>query len=194
MKQRHAEERRQRETERAARAAVASAELEAARTPSEVRDAVNAHDPQLFSVTATLTAWTVIVESHALIPTHDLVYWKSRSREWEFYFRWLPDVVVREVRREPLWRTPSEEAWCTADGSKYRPIESEHVRAAPFGLGVRHPMVLPHGAPFALGTRRLSPSSRPSYWLSNGQPVESRGTNPPYTSLNGEDLAGLLPT
>jgi hypothetical protein len=183
----------QREQERAKDAEAASAQLEKASGLTDVRGAFATHDPELFSEAASLHAWRIIVASDAIPPTHDLVHWKARHREFEFWFQWLPDLVIRERGREPLWLV-EDQVWTTAAGSKYRPVENSYDREWPFGVNSSksNAIALPHGAGFTPLARRPSDRARPRYCLSTGQPVELRGTNPAYIHVNGSDLKRLL--
>jgi len=165
------------------------------RSLADIRRAVAAHDPDLFSIAASLRAWSTAVASGEIPATYDLVEWKARSREWEFYFRWLPDHVVRERRREPLWLIPGDQVWISSDGRKYRPLEDPQDREWPFrysivsGAGI---VVLPRGTRFAPTRCKPSDHARPEYLLPTGEPVEATGTNPPYTRVNGNDLKCFL--
>ena len=184
---------RQRERRRDAEAA--NAQLAKASTLSDVRHIVAAHDPELFSEAASLGAWMIAVASGTIRPTHDLVQWKARRREFGFWFRWLPDSVVREQGREPLWLV-EDEAWITAAGLKYRPIENPQYREWPFsfslGVSATRPIALPHGTRFAPTPRRPHDRARPEYCLPTGEVVELRGTNPAFTHVSGTDLKRLL--
>jgi hypothetical protein len=183
----------QREQKRTRHTEVASAQLAKASTLTDVRGVVATHDPELFSEAASLGAWTTVVASGAIPPTHDLVQWKARPREFEFWFRWLPVYVVREQGREPMWLVENQ-AWITAAGLKYRLVENPHYREWPFSLSMSatRPIALPHGARFAPNPRRPSDRARPEYCLPTGDPVEVRGTNPAFTHVDGSDLKCLL--
>jgi hypothetical protein len=185
----------QREVERAKDAEAASAQLEEASRLTDVRGVVATHDPELFSEAASLHAWRIVVASGAVPPTHDLVHWKARHREFEFWFRGLPDSVVREQSREPLWLV-EDQVWATAAGLKYRLVQNPEEREWPFRWSqtTTRPIALPHGARFAPTPRRFSAHARPEYCLPTGEPVEVRGTNPAYVHVDGRDLVSCLPS
>lgn len=179
------------EQERRKLAEAANAQLAMASTLADVRRVLAAHDPRLFTEATSRSAWGIVMASGEVPPTHDLVRWRARPREFESWFRWLPSIVVREQDREPLWQG-EDEAWITAAGLKYRVVENPYHREWPFGLGIASPVVLPHGAPFAPGRRRPADRARPEYFLPDGQPAEPRGTNPAFTNVDGCDLRALL--
>jgi hypothetical protein len=211
---RSARESARRARERAAAVAAASAALTRARTPAEIARLLLARESESTVSTWTLdmyddascvSAWRVLMTSGEYPATHDLIEWKARFREWGFYFRWLPDHVVRGTRRPryPLWEARDKCSWVDVNGERYRIAGTSPVATAPVraemhsGLldigGARYgKAVVPHGERFRTHHRRPPSYSRPEHYVMHGFHVEPAGLPRGMDKVDARDLAALL--
>jgi hypothetical protein len=177
--------------ERAEAVTVASAELARARTVTEITRVLrcdgsnvkyNQEGLDVYDEASCLSAWHTLVQSDVFPATYDLVQWKARFREWEFYFRWLPVHVVRATRRsrQPLWEVPGKKAWVCASGNLYRiPVTTSRPELRDglleVGLASYGEAVVPCGERFRTEHRRPDWGGRPEHYVVGGFQVELAG-------------------
>jgi hypothetical protein len=196
--------------ERANAIAEASRALTQALTPDAIgRLVANATDSKwarnAFDEASCSSAWRVLATCGEYPATHTLVKWKARHREWGFYFKWLPDHVVRQVRGSlsPLWKLPTRDSWVDADGKLYRIVGTSPVARVPVRPDVESGLlnissqyyglaVVPRGERLRT-EHRLSPSlSRSEHYIKDGFHVELAELPRGLARIDASDLALFL--
>jgi hypothetical protein len=202
------------EQQRAEAVETASAELRRACTPREVACLIRAAETKstadrpllgLFDEKSCASAWLILMTSGEFPATHDVIEWKARFREWGFYFRWLPDHVVRETRhaRASVWEIPGEWAWVDMGGHLYRLAGTSPVAKVPARAEMHSGLldlavagygraVVPCGERFKTDHRRSSPYSRLDHYVVDGFHVEFADLPRCMAFVNGWHLARFL--
>lgn len=196
--------------DRAIAIAEASRALTQARTPDEIgrlvaNTADNTWARNTFDEASCSSAWRVLATCGEYPATHTLVEWKARHREWGFYFRWLPDHVVRQVRGSllPLWKLPSRNSWVDADGKLYRIAGTSPVARVPVRPGVESGLlnisspyyglaVVSRGERLRTEHRLSAGLSRSEHYIRDGFHVELAELPRGQARIDASDLAVFL--
>jgi hypothetical protein len=193
--------------ERAKAVVEASGPLLQARTPTEVgRLLIAKPDLTAFDEASCSSAWQVLVKSGVYPATHHLIAWKARHREWGFYFRWLPDYVVRRTNQpaSSLWEVPGTEySWIDAKGDRYRVAGTspmaratarDEMKSGLLDIGSTYYglAVVPRGHHFRTEHRVSDGHTRPEHYVKGGFHIEPDGLPRGMNKVNAADIARLL--
>ncbi len=195
-------------------AAAASTKLARARGATEIAQVIQRHRSEgtpdhrtlaMFDEASCLSAWRVLVQSDTFPATHDLVHWKARYREWQFYCRSLPSHVVRATRRprEPVWKVPGIHVWVCTSGSLYwlaEPFPRSEQPSRPeiqdglldVGWIPHGKAVVPCGERFRTEHRRRNGDGTPEHYVVGGFNVGPHGSRPSKERVAAHHLALFL--